>query len=611
MLTADEIARLEAGLPRLSAWGANLLVPFQARKLCRASVAWMNERWFLERGVDVTEPGTRQRTTTWLLDEFGYHVPRPEDPAEAYADQEQTFHADRYGGSGHVTHGGSGRAGLRGCFQAKGIGVTPLVGDVRSWTYSHGCAWLEEALREAIYAEIAAVEFPHGAVPVIAVLDTGLRYQFPSGELGERRAILVRPASLRLAHFERAPIFRAAALDRAERPEREVNETSDVDRVRDAVHAFHAYRVGEAPGIDVGGLADAFARVAEQAAFGQVHRLCHGGYLTSNVTLNGELLDFGSFRAVADWSKVFPLDNIPGFGDELSLLVPAIKSLSFFFRKYGPSGSAPQERALLAEAQRALEARFDRECLRLWNLDETRDQAVASVVVGAMREYFAAQQKQVGSYQLGYVPLQTWIGDALEAGTAAPESDPSVERRLLDRIGDALTAHFGSSAHPRRRLSWLTAQRLLRARPSLYRERLQGWLWDRLGGQSSPEPPDPAAVSEAIDSCLSRGRRHWPLLAGGLAVEAQVSTGASSALLCRDVADESLSLWIEGVRSGDRVRLFDRWVELDALRGFQVASEPRRWAGRFPAGEDGGVDGAPFAVPPLERWYSFVGDCER
>ena len=189
-----------------------------------------------------------------------------------------------------MPHGGSGRAGLRGCFQAKGIGPTPLAGDVRTWSYSHGCAWLEEALREAIYAELAAAELPHGALPVIAVLDTGLRFLLPSGELGERRAILVRPAALRLAHFERAPMFSAA---RRERPERETNETSDVDRVRDAVRAFHAATSGEpAPGVEVRDLADALVRVAEQAASGQVHRLCHGGYLTSNVTLNGELLDF-------------------------------------------------------------------------------------------------------------------------------------------------------------------------------------------------------------------------------------------------------------------------------------------------------------------------------
>ncbi len=609
MLAPDEIARLEAGLPRLSAWGPALLVPFQARRLRAASVVWLNQRWFLERDVDVTDPATHRRACAWLLGEFGYHVPGPGDDEHASGGEEKTFHADRYGGSGHLPHGGSGRAGLSGCFQAKGIGVTPLVGDVRHWTYSHGCMWLEEALREAVYAEIAAAEFPHGALPVIAVLDTGLHYRLPSGQLGERRAIAIRPAALRLAHFERAPMF--SPVER-EQPARETNDTSDVDRVRDAIRRFDASAGdGSEPGVGVRGLADALTRVAEQAAFGQVHRLCHGGYLTSNVTLNGELLDFGSFRAVGDWSKVFPLDNMPGFGDELLLLVPAIKSLCFFLGKYGPRGvSRPSEVDLLDEMRRAMTARFDRECLRIWNLEEA-EEGVARMVVGAMREYFAAQQKRIGSYQLGYVPVQAWIGDELDRGglEAEPGDDPPLERRLLARIGDALTVHHGAVGDAGRRLAVMTASRLLRPRPTLYREKLQGWLWDRIGGQSSPAPPDPDAVAEAFGSILSTGRRHWPLLAAGLAVHAQVSTGATSAILCREAASSAWCLWVEGVLARGRVRLFDRWIPLESLSDVEAAAGGQRWAGRFPAREDGhggfdlGAASRLFALPAMDGWF--------
>ncbi|HTE51512.1 MAG TPA: hypothetical protein VK698_11750 [Kofleriaceae bacterium] len=611
MLTGDEIARLEEGLPRLSAWGDDLLVPFQARRLAGATVAWLNERWFLERGVDVTSARTRARASAWLVDELGYQVPDPGDPPEAYGDGERTFHADRYGGSGQVPHGGSGRAGLSGCFQGKGIGPTPLVGEVRAWSYSHGRAWLEEGLREAIYGEIAAAEFPHGALPVIAVLDAGLRHRLPSGELGERRAIVVRPAALRLAHFERAPMFSAPTPGR---PEREVNDTRDVDRVRDAIRVFVAgLDDGPRTGVGVRGLAEALERVAEQAAFGQVHRLCHGGYLTSNVTLNGELLDYGSFRAVGDWSKVFPLDNMPGFGDELLLLVPAIQSLCFFFRKYGgPAAAPPPETELLARVRRALDARFDRECLRLWDLEDG-DGPAAREVIAAMREYVAVQQRRIGSYQLGWVPVQGWLGDGLGGGLGdgAPgptSGEPSIERRILARIDDALAAHHGSRDAPGFRLARMTAARLLRPRPGLYRERLQGWLWDRIGEQRSPRPPDPDAVAAAVRWTLSSGRRHWPLLGPGLAVRAQVSTGSSSALLCRDVAAGSSCLWVEGTRAADQVHLFDRWLSVDALRAHQAASVGPRWAGRFPVREVAGAadlaaSALLFALPRPDDWF--------
>lgn len=603
MLTGDEIARLEAGLPRLSDWGAELLVPFVARRLARATVAWLNERWFLERGIDVTRAATRARACAWLVDELGYQVPDPGDPDDAYRPEERTFHADRYGGSGHVPHGGSGRAGLAGCFQAKGIGPTPLVGDVRAWSYSHGRAWLEEGVREAICAEVAAAEMPHGALPVVAVLDAGLRHRLPSGELGERRALIVRPAALRLAHFERAPMFRAGDPG----GERQTSETADVDRVRGAIAALRAGLEGApAPGLRVRGLAEALERVAEQAAFGQVHRLCHGGYLTSNVTLNGELLDFGSFRSVGDWSKVLPLDNMPGFGDELLLLVPAIQSLCFFFRKYGAgAAAAPPERELLVRARRALDSRFDRECLRIWGMEEETGDA-ARAVAAAMREYFAAQQRRIGSFQMGLVPVQGWLGDQLDA-IDRPAAG-SLERQILARIDDALAARRGSRDEAGHRLARMTAARLLLPRPALYRERLQGWLWDRLGGQRSPEPPEPDAVAAAVRWTLSSSRRHWPLLARGLAVTAQVSTGASSALLCRDVAAGSPCLWVEGVRAADRVCLFGRWHAADELAARHAASDGARWAGRFPLRVGDGVAelgraDLPFALPPEADWF--------
>ncbi|HKE19389.1 MAG TPA: hypothetical protein VKB80_31145 [Kofleriaceae bacterium] len=640
MLDRDEIARLEAGLPRLSEWGAGLLVPFEARRLRGASVAWLNERWFLERRLDVTDAATRRRACAWLLDEFAYSVPGEGDPADACSAQVRTFAADRYGGSGMVPHGGSGRAGLSGCFQAKGVGVTPLVGDVRSWTYSHGCAWLEEALREAIYSEIAAAEFPLGAVPVIAVLDAGVNYRMPSGELGERRAIVVRPAAVRPAHLERAPMFSVAGPGAGPetgkvRRERDTIDTSDVVRVKDAIRAFSAgVAGGGAPGLRVRGLADMMARVAEQVAFGQVHRLCHGGYLTSNVTVNGELIDFGSFRAVPDWSKVFPIDNMPAFGDELLLLGAAIRSLCFFFEKYDPAGrpalSAPQ---MLQAVTRVLAARFDLECLRVWGVEDVEDAGLRGAVIGAMREYFAAQQRVAVSCQRGFMSIQPWIGEQLLAGETgdagearearearasdADDGAATLERRTLARIDEALAACFGPSGGGRRELSRLTAARLLKPRPGLHRENLQDWLYDLLGGQNSPDAPDPEAIARAVRTCLSSGRRHWPLLPADLAVFAQTSCGHSSALLCRTAAPRAWCLWLEGVRSGDQVRLFDRWMPVASLEEFHAAGDGARWAGRFPVRQDArgepDLDALPddLDLPPLAGWYPIIGRSAR
>lgn len=195
--SAAEAKRLHSGLPRLDEWSNHLLVPFQAQQLQRARVLWINRRWFLERDIIVTDPDVERRVRNWLIAEFGYSVPRKEDPVGAFTKQVKTFYADRYGSTtGKSVHGGSGRAATLGFFQAKGIGLTPLAGVGANWVHSHGCASMEESVREAIYSEIACAEFPHGAVPVIALLDTGLqthpRHPLTTNAQPLQRALIIR-----------------------------------------------------------------------------------------------------------------------------------------------------------------------------------------------------------------------------------------------------------------------------------------------------------------------------------------------------------------------------------------------------------------------------------
>ena len=110
--------------------------------------------------------------------------------------------------------GACGRVTIIGKFQAKGIGQTPLVGQGAPAGHSHGCMSLAEAVLEALFAEIAAAEFPCAAVPIIAIMDTGLTFSSPDPEdkydQNVPRAIAVRPAAVRIAHAERAPLFKSS-----------------------------------------------------------------------------------------------------------------------------------------------------------------------------------------------------------------------------------------------------------------------------------------------------------------------------------------------------------------------------------------------------------------
>ena len=122
-----EITRLEQGQPRLAQWSTALLVPFTAHRLRSGAVAWVNCRWFLERGFDLSSKGALAQVNAWLLDEFAWCV---RTDKRGFTADTKTLWADRYGSvDGMSPHGGSGRVATLGCFQGKGIGQTPLVGE--------------------------------------------------------------------------------------------------------------------------------------------------------------------------------------------------------------------------------------------------------------------------------------------------------------------------------------------------------------------------------------------------------------------------------------------------------------------------------------------------
>lgn len=184
---------------------------FTAQRLKFARVAWLNERaWFL-RGVDVSRLDIMRLLCEELIRNFAFVTPRlerlPSVDAPFLSDDSETFSADRYGGSFGTIHGGSGRCGSRLGLSVKGIGATPLCSDEADWYHKHGCMWLEEAIREAVLGEIAALEFPHGAVPTLAIIDTGIRVVREDGSREAPRALVIRPEALRVAHMERSIFF--------------------------------------------------------------------------------------------------------------------------------------------------------------------------------------------------------------------------------------------------------------------------------------------------------------------------------------------------------------------------------------------------------------------
>lgn len=298
--SAPNLAALDVG-DNLELLGSDALVSFRVRRLAHPTIVWLNERWFSGRLNRPFSGDIRIYVEKWLIDSFAFCVPLPGDPAGAFKLEEATFYADRYGDDGYTPHGGSGRVATTGKFQIKGIGVTPLAGSDADWLHRNGCLWLEEALREVIIGEVLAAELPLGAAPILAVIDTGLTYGDGQYAAGTARALLIRPSYYRLAHLQRAPLFRPLAADRKR------EQLADARRTMDAVRTL-------APTPEK--CEDWLGRAAQQLGYAYARGLYLGGMLPSNWNTRGQVLDFGSVTAVGLDGRYAVVPGLPPFGNE-------------------------------------------------------------------------------------------------------------------------------------------------------------------------------------------------------------------------------------------------------------------------------------------------------
>jgi hypothetical protein len=585
----SSMIRSRTNIPDLAAFGMPLCTPFEVRPLRRARLAWMNEGWLLRHGVDVLDPQVRHEVSSALMREYAVSSSPADVPHTAGASR--TFHADRYGGSGGAAHGGSGRCGISNLFNAKGIGCTPLVPNNVDWDHAHGFMWMDEALREAVSGEIAAAELPLGAVPVIAIIDTGIEFK-KEGSAPRRRAIVVRPNFLRPAHFERSIHFGDSG-------------TADSQQYLDAMRVrqmFGALKEGSpALAVEVS-LREMFLRFARQVGAMRAMRLWQGRFLSANLSVDGALVDFGSFRGVANWRCAYGLVG-EIFGQEILGMRTAIESLRYYFQKHGMHAhSLPAPRLFDDEMARELDAAFIGTSLQGLGVDRAGRPRAAADLEELLWNYYRRQQRdhvQVDDDEDLRLPRIYDRSPPDTNAAALPDSDDSKEslalaRYLLDARPDTGCADA----------SLLNAQRWFRPRQDLFynfavREAKQ--CVERL-----PADPENAArqVAQYVDQQVSNSRRHWPALPARLEVCAQVTRGYSSALYCRDRDTGERRVWLEGCVSGERLHVFDTRIPL-------AGSEAQTCAGvELPAdaisAHLGGVvtlEGRPIGIPPAQLHY--------
>ena len=469
-------------------------VPVQLQRAPAPRMLWLNER---AMAGDPAYHALGQDAVAYaahLLAACAFVVPAaPAAANTAGAEDWTAAHADRYGGPGIGTNGGSGRTAVVNGYLVKGVGKTPLIGIDANAAHSSGGAYLEEAVRETIFSEIVEAEFPGSAIPTLAIIDTGL-VQVWQGELttsSEKRVLIVRPCMLRPAHFERAHSFLAA------------NPTEgalDFARVQQVFHGVGAY-------CGAGPLRDQFRAFfttwAQQLAYAYVHRLSPSGNSTSNICFDGKLLDFGACSSLPSWARIVMVHGSPPTGEEFDILVQSARSLAYFFGRCH-DGEMGQD-GFIAQVLQAAHASYRRtlaeEVLRLCGIPRHDAAAAASgagqarieAIVGRLFAHYRKERFDI----VDFTPSPAVAWDLPDVWLAQAPEHLKPLRGLLDELATGTSADAA-----RRRCRFIS-----RTRPELFREEMKYRLLAAINRIVQAGHAERAPLTAMICGAVAAGRR--------------------------------------------------------------------------------------------------------
>lgn len=472
-------------------------LPLVLRRLSRARIVWINKQYAEHDPLFQEAGAVGADYEQHILSSCAFvHNGDGEYDCASFASDSVLGMVDRYGGPGIGLNGGSGRAAIVNGYLVKGIGRTPLVSSLTPASHASGGAYLEETVRETIYAEIARAEFPCSAIPVLAIIDTGLIQVFhqAGGTKIERRTLLVRPSFIRPAHFYRAPFL--SSLD-------ERSGCADTARVEKFSGTFVAQY---GPETAVATFEHLWCRWAQQLAYSFVHRLPHGSHTVSNICLDGKLLDFGAMSSVPSWANVATMLERQSFSAHERLIQGIMHSAKYYLERYlGMSGKSPEywfglEQAIGVHFKSAIV----QETLRLCGLSRAQCQGQGESTYRLIRRIF-------DHFQVEYL-------DIVE-GKVHPQIEWDLSKVWNDRPPEHLAALQSLLKTLVSEDEWPAARAQCRlksrTRSAISRVELKEELFQALEGGSPPPETDRERVEQLIMAKVSMSRRDHQLEAAG------------------------------------------------------------------------------------------------
>lgn len=287
-------------------------VLFDTYKLKDSEVVWINKELMQEYEIELDESAIESE----LLENFNYVSKGYAPKARIVINDKKAFMADQYGSRHEICNGGSARCGLNGHFQIKGIGRNPLVAENMSESHSHGKLFIDEAISEAIWGEICHKHLPYGSIRTLAIIKTNVKHKFGYLDNAPNKhcALAVREISVRPAHFERCTFFWPEESYRYLRD-------NDANRVRKAVPYFFKLLLTKNENASFGDAINKMIdRLACQVAASRVKGIPHGSLTSSNISVDGRFLDFGTITAVPDFGNYVLANGVGAVWDDHELI---------------------------------------------------------------------------------------------------------------------------------------------------------------------------------------------------------------------------------------------------------------------------------------------------
>ncbi|MGY4106330.1 hypothetical protein [Aeromonas encheleia] len=278
-------------------------IPFETTRNDNCNIIWINNAYCHENNINVDD------FIKHLEEEYFYVTDDYTTKSRLNLNDKKIFYADCYGSRYQAANGGSARCGYDGKYQVKGIGRTPLCAENIDIHHSTGKLTVSDACLEAIWGEICNIYFPFGSVRTLAVISTGelLSTDYNIGlESTQECALTIREFFIRPAHLERNIFFRPSLgleslieyeSTRVLDAQKKVLLSNGEDKSQAVIDGFQL-------------------KLAEVISFSRLACIPHGSITSSNICLNGKVIDFGTMTSVPGYKNYVIARGQRGTWDE-------------------------------------------------------------------------------------------------------------------------------------------------------------------------------------------------------------------------------------------------------------------------------------------------------